>query len=55
MCHDDNKPKLFEKIVYFASGVIGDEVCCIYLYIYQLNYFYIFTIIDVISSQKEQC
>lgn len=23
---DNNRPKLFEKIVYFASGSIGDEV-----------------------------
>lgn len=27
---EDNKPKLFEKIVYFASGIIGDEVSSIH-------------------------
>lgn len=26
---EDNKLKLFEKIVYFASGIIGDEVSSI--------------------------
>jgi len=31
----DNKLRLFEKIVYFVSGSIGDEVSTLYAYVYE--------------------
>lgn len=33
----DNKLRLFEKIVYFVSGSIGDEVSTFYACVYELD------------------
>jgi len=50
----DNKLKLFEKIVYFSSGSIGDEVS-IDLYAHGIVYFGVLNILGIIGAQKQQC
>lgn len=50
----DNKLKLFEKIVYFSSGSIGDEVS-IDQYAHEIFTFGIFNVLGIIGAQKQQC
>lgn len=50
----DNKLKLFEKIVYFSSGSIGDEVS-IDKYAHGIVNFSVLNILGNIGAQKQQC
>lgn len=50
----DNKPKLFEKIVYFASGSIGNEVS-IALSVHGIVNCGVLAVVGIIGAQKQQC
>lgn len=50
----DNKLKLFEKIVYFASGSIGNEVSTA-LYVHRIVNCGVLAIVGIIGAQKQQC
>lgn len=50
----DNKLKLFEKIVYFASGSIGDEVSTDQ-FAHGIVNFNVLTVVGIIGAQKQQC
>lgn len=50
----DNKLKLFEKIVYFASGSIGNEVSTA-LYVHGIVNCGVLAFVGIIGAQKQQC
>lgn len=50
----DNKLKLFEKIVYFASGSISDEVSTMQSAHGIINIVF-FTVLGINGTQKQQC